>query len=148
MCDCGCSTRDPDCDNVANPVRGCVDGLVCARDGRCITQDTLSDADSVFASSACADIKIPGTFFTSGRAYSNVADASMFCPACPNDLLFNQVMLYSRIYVTISPFFPSFVESTLESHDSIVSVWLAHISFNTILPEQACIGIVVACKRF
>jgi hypothetical protein len=93
VCDCGCSTRDPDCDNVANPVRGCADGLVCARDGRCITQDTLSVADSVFASSACKDIKIPGTYFTSGRAYTNAADASAFCPVCPNDLLFNQVVL-------------------------------------------------------
>jgi hypothetical protein len=87
VCDCGCSSRDPDCDNLANPVRGCADGLVCAHDGRCITQG----ADTVYASGACQSIIAPGTFLTSGRAYSSATEATSSCPVCPNDLLFDQV---------------------------------------------------------
>jgi hypothetical protein len=94
VCDCGCSSHDPDCDDVANPVHGCADGLVCAQDGKCITQD----ADSVYVSSACQNIITPGTFFTSGRAYTSAIEASTSCPVCPNDIIFNQVIfcdLYS-----------------------------------------------------
>ncbi len=88
VCDCGCSSRDPDCDTAANPVHGCADGLICSYDGRCITQD----ADTVYASSACQDLKFPGTFMTSGRAFIQQAQASSNCPVCPGDLLFNQVI--------------------------------------------------------
>jgi hypothetical protein len=94
VCDCGCSSRDPDCDNLANPVHGCSDGLVCSHDGRCITQD----ADAVYASSACQDIKLPGSFYTSGQAYSNLAATSSSCPVCPLDLLFNQVIPHPRSF--------------------------------------------------
>jgi hypothetical protein len=45
----------------------------------------------VYASSACQDIKFPGTFFTTGRAYFHPVEASSSCPVCPKDLLFNQV---------------------------------------------------------
>ena len=94
VCDCGCSSRDPDCDNLANPVHGCSDGLVCSHDGRCITQD----ADAVYASSACQDIKLPGSFYTSGQAYSNLAATSSSCPVCPLDLLFNQVIPHTSSF--------------------------------------------------
>ncbi len=89
VCDCGCLSRDPDCDNAANPVHGCADGLVCAQDGRCIAQD----ADSVYVSNACQNIITPGTPFTSGRAYTSATATSSSCPVCPNDMLFNQVIL-------------------------------------------------------
>jgi hypothetical protein len=88
VCDCGCLSRDPDCDNPANPVQGCDDGFVCAQDGRCVTQG----ADTVYVSNACQNIITPGAPFTSGRAYTQATEASSSCPVCSNDILFNQVI--------------------------------------------------------
>ncbi len=87
VCDCGCSSHDPDCDNPSNPVYGCDDGLMCSGDGACVT------SYDVYASSACEAITIPGSYYTSGRAYTGATETPSSCPVCPNDVLFHQVRL-------------------------------------------------------
>ncbi len=95
VCDCGCSSYDPDCDRPSSPVYGCSDGLMCSGDGRCVT------SDDVYASSACEDIKIPGSHYTSGRVHIDATETSTSCPVCPNDMLFHQVRLRIVLIVAV-----------------------------------------------